>query len=54
MGLKFRNPKFNISGKVAFFFFNKMLTLWSSEVNKAIPEQVTVAGYDYYLYASIF
>ena len=36
MGLKFRNPKFIVLYKIAFIFFNKMPTLWSLEVNKAV------------------
>ena len=43
MGLKFQNPKFNILREIAFIFLYEMPTLWSSEVNEAILEQVKVA-----------
>ena len=49
MGLKFLNPKFNILCTIANTFFYKIPTLWSSEVNKAILEQVIVAEWDYYM-----
>ena len=39
VGLKFRNPKFNIFLQNNIY---KMPTLWNSEVNKAILEQVNV------------
>ena len=42
MNMKFRNSKFNILCKIAFIFLNKIPTLWSLEVNKAILEQVQV------------
>ena len=42
MNMKFRNSKFNIWCKKAFIFLNKIPTLWSLEVNKAIVEQVKV------------
>ena len=47
MGLEFQNPKFNILWKIAFIFFNKTLTLWSSKVNKAIRKLVKIAEQDY-------
>ena len=47
MGLKFRNPKFNILGKTPFILFNKMTTLRSSEVSKAILKQVNAIEKDY-------
>ena len=43
MGLKCQNYKFNILLKIAFSFFNKMLTFWSSEMNKVTLEQRKVA-----------
>ena len=43
IGLKFRNPNFSILYKIAFIFLNKIPTFRSSEINKAIPEQVKVA-----------
>ena len=44
MGLKLRNPKFNILCKITLFFFYKMPTLWSLKVNKAILERVKLAN----------
>ena len=41
IGLKFRNPKFNIFLQDNIY---KMPTRWNSEVNKVIPEQVKVAA----------
>ena len=40
MSLKFLNPKFNIFWQNNIYFLFKMLTLWSSEVDKAILEQL--------------
>ena len=40
MSLKFLNPKFNIFLQNNIYFLFKMLTLWSSEVDKAILEQL--------------
>ena len=40
MVLKFWNSNLNILCDTAFIFFNKMPTLWSSEVNWVILEQV--------------
>ena len=40
MVLKFWNSNLNILCDIAFIFFNKMPTLWSSEVNWVILEQV--------------
>ena len=55
MGLKFRNPNFNILCKIAFIFFNKMPTLWSSEVNRAILGQVIMVEYlSIYLFIYLF
>ena len=42
MNMKFRNSKFNILWKIVFIFSNKIPTLWSLEINKAILEQVKV------------
>ena len=39
--LKFWNPKFNNLCKIAFII-SQISTFWSSEVNKAILEQVKV------------
>ena len=40
MSLKFLNPKFNIFLQNNIYFLFKMPTLWSSEVDKAILEQL--------------
>ena len=55
MGLKFRNPKFNILSRIWFFIvFYKTITLWSWEVDTTILEQIKITEYDDYIYASIF
>ena len=35
-------------------FFYKMATLWSSEVNKAVLEQVIAVQFDYYYMLQFF
>ena len=42
MSLTFYNPKFNIFLEKNIYFWHKMPTHWSSEVDKAILEQVKV------------
>ena len=42
MSLTFYNPKFNIFLEKNIYFWHKMSTHWSSEVDKAILEQVKV------------
>ena len=53
MALKFRNPKFNILRKIAFFL-NKIPTVWSLKLNKTILEQMKAAEKDDYIYFSFF